>query len=435
VEVREGAVQILTVHAAKGLEWEIVAVAGLTKDVFPGRVSAADHYLHGPGSLPFPLRGDHAGLPELRLAGAADQKGVMAAVTRFKEEWSAHDEREERRLAYVAVTRPRRLLLCSGAWWSEQTKRPRGPSPFLAEIRDACADGVGEVDQWYPPPADDATNPLNDLIAQANWPTDYLGTRRPALESAAALVRAARAAPPHPRDGDDEPDDVVRRWAEDVRLLLAERATFVPDPRAPVAVALPGHLSVSQLVALRRDPQGLARSLRRPLPARPDPHTRRGTAFHAWLERRYGADRLLDIEELPGAADEEAAPDAVLDELKERFLASEWGDRMPVEVEVAFSTTVAGVVIRGRMDAVFADPDGGFDVVDWKTGRRPTGRDADAAAIQLAAYRLAWAQLAGVEVGRVRAAFHYVREGGTVRPADLLDEAGLTALVARLPAG
>ncbi len=431
-EVREGAVQILTVHAAKGLEWDIVAVAGLSQDVFPGRVSSADHFLNGPGSLPFPLRGDAIGLPELSLAGVSDQKGVLGAVKRFKDKWAEHDVREERRLAYVAVTRPRRLLLCSGSWWSEGTKRPRGPSPFLTEIRAACADGVGEVDQWYPAPADDATNPLNDQVAQASWPIDYLGTRRPALEAAAALVRSAPAVEKFEVAADDE---VAGRWAEDVELLLAERAAFTPDPDAPIAVALPAHLSVSQLVALRRDPQGLARSLRRPLPARPDPHTRRGTAFHAWLERRYGADRLLDIDELPGAADEEAAPDAALEELKESFLASEWGERSPVEVEVAFATTVAGVVIRGRMDAVFADPDGGFDVVDWKTGRRPTGREADAAAIQLAAYRLAWAQLAGCPVQRVRAAFHYVREGVTVRPADLLDEARLTALVAKLPTG
>jgi DNA helicase II / ATP-dependent DNA helicase PcrA len=228
--------------------------------------------------------------------------------------------------------------------------------------------------------------------------------------------------------GDEDP------WLREVELLLAERAAFSPDPTAPVEVTLPGHLSVSQLVALRRDPQALARSLRRPLPARPDPYARRGTAFHTWLERRFGSDQLLDVDELPGAADEDAAPDDALAELRERFDRSEWADRVPHAVEVAFATTVAGVVIRGRMDAVYADPDGGFDVVDWKTGHRPAaGRDADAAAVQLAAYRLAWAELAGIPVGRVRAAFHYVVEGVTVRPADLLDARGLTELLARLP--
>jgi DNA helicase-2/ATP-dependent DNA helicase PcrA len=102
-------------------------------------------------------------------------------------------------------------------------------------------------------------------------------------------------------------------------------------------------------------------------------------------------------------------------------------------VEVPFATSIDGVVIRGRMDAVFATGDGGFDVVDWKTGRRPSGPAAEAAAIQLGAYRLAWAELAGVPVTSVRAAFHYVRDGVTVRPADLIDHAGLIALIGTLP--
>jgi DNA helicase-2/ATP-dependent DNA helicase PcrA len=61
--------------------------------------------------------------------------------------------------------------------------------------------------------------------------------------------------------------------------------------------------------------------------------------------------------------------------------------------------------------------------------------DASAAAVQLAAYRLAWAELAGVPVEHVRAAFHYVRDGVTIRPADLLDAEGLTALITALPSG
>jgi DNA helicase-2/ATP-dependent DNA helicase PcrA len=184
---------------------------------------------------------------------------------------------------------------------------------------------------------------------------------------------------------------------------------------------------------LRRDPQALARSLRRPLPQRPTPYARRGTAFHAWLEQRYGSVRLLDVDELPGAADDDAAADEELAALQEAFLAGEWADRTPVEVEVPFATTIGGVVIRGRMDAVFGEPGGRFDVIDWKTGRRPSKADAEAAAVQMSAYRMAWASLAGVPVSRVRAGFHYVRDGVTVRPADLMDADGLAALVAEVP--
>jgi len=176
----------------------------------------------------------------------------------------------------------------------------------------------------------------------------------------------------------------------------------------------------------------LARLLRRPLPARPNPFARRGTAFHAWLEQRYGSPQLLDVDELPGAADD-APPDEDLAALQERFLASEWADRTPVAVEVPFVTVAGGVVVRGRMDAVFPSGDDRYEVVDWKTGALPVGADATAATVQLAAYRLAWAALAGVPPAQVSAAFHYVRDGVTVRPADLLDEAGLTALVTTLP--
>ena len=427
VEVVEGAVQVLTAHAAKGLEWDIVAVAGLTRDVWPGRVRGGDHWLRGLGVLPFPLRGDRDGLPRLELDAAGDQREVARALASFQEQWLAHHEREERRLAYVAVTRPRRLLLCSGYWWGEGVKKPRGPSVFLQEVYERCQSGDGVVDLWAPEPAGDAVNPTSEVVKRAEWPGDPLGARRPVMEEAAALVRqmmAAGAPPP------DEPaDEVAARWRREVDLLLAERERL---HAGPVEVALPEHLSVSHLVALRRDPSAFARALRRPMPSRPAPHARRGTAFHAWLEQRFGGGRLLDVDELPGAADEDAAPDEALAVLRERFLASEWADRIPIEVEVPFATTIGGVVVRGRMDAVFRDADGRYDVVDWKTGRRPTGVEAGAAAVQLAVYRLAWAELAGVPVEQVRAAFFYVADGITVRPVDLLDADGLAALVADL---
>jgi DNA helicase-2/ATP-dependent DNA helicase PcrA len=468
VDVVEGAVQVLTAHAAKGLEWDVVSVAGLSRDVWPGPPRSTDHYLMGLGVLPFPLRGDADGLPKLDLDAAQDQKDVAAAVSGFVVRWREHDEREERRLAYVAVTRPRRLLLCSGYWWGEGNKRPRGPSVFLDEVRATCEAGAGTVEVWSPAPPPGATNPSAEVVPRAEWPADPLGGRRPAMTAAADLIRrmiadrdpvaavdfadlASRDAevgaqaglaaelvgiplpgsePAGPSDREADPD--VARWRREAALLLAER-----DERArrdgPIEVAVPSHLSVSQLVVLRRDPEVLARALRRPVPQRPLPFVRRGTAFHAWLEQRFGSVRLLDLDELPGAADEGAAADEELAALQEAFLASEWADRTPVEVEVPFATTVAGVVIRGRMDAVFADPGGRFDVIDWKTGQRPSAGIAAAAAVQLAAYRIAWASLAGVPVTHVRAGFHYVRDGVTVRPPDLPDAAALAALITTLP--
>ena len=105
-------------------------------------------------------------------------------------------------------------------------------------------------------------------------------------------------------------------------------------------------------------------------------------------------------------------------------------------VEVPFETLIGDRLVRGRIDAVFADaPGGGYDVVDWKTGRPPaSAAERHAVSVQLAAYRLTWAALSGAPVTEVRAAFYYVAHDQTVRPADLLDEAGLAALINQIPA-
>jgi DNA helicase-2/ATP-dependent DNA helicase PcrA len=198
-------------------------------------------------------------------------------------------------------------------------------------------------------------------------------------------------------------------------------------------VVLPARLSVSALVALARDPDELARQVRRPMPQPPARQARRGTAFHLWLEERFGQQRLIDDDDL-FLDDAVAELDDNLIELKARFEAGEWGGRWPRDVEVPFDTQIGDRQIRGRIDAIFADPDGGYDVVDWKTGQPPrTRQENDAIAVQLAAYRLAWSALTDVPLDKVRAAFYYVRHDRTVRPADLLDEEGLKDLIARVP--
>jgi DNA helicase-2/ATP-dependent DNA helicase PcrA len=268
-------------------------------------------------------------------------------------------------------------------------------------------------------------------VRSASWPLDPLGPfpgdsgpgRRDAVEEGAALVRA----------GAERLPLVVgmraERWHDDVDRLLAERERLRGGPT--VDVELPQHLSVTQLVDLQRDPDELAQKLHRPMPARPAPWARRGTAFHTWLEQRWQLQTLLDVDELPGAADADA-DDSDFVALREAFEASVWAARTPTAVEVPFEMAVDGTVVRGRMDAVFGNPVDGWQIVDWKTGARPHGAAARAAAVQLAAYRLAWARLSGIpdaELHSVQAAFHYVRSNETVAPADLLDADGLRRLV------
>ena len=168
------------------------------------------------------------------------------------------------------------------------------------------------------------------------------------------------------------------------------------------------------------------------MPAPPATAARAGTAFHTWVEEHYKRASIVDIDELPGSADEDAAPDSDLPQLKANFLASEWAARTPHEIEIAIETVVDGIALRGRVDAVFARPDGGYTVVDWKTGAKPTGQDARTRVLQLGAYALAYARLRGVPPEMVDAAFFYVGSGETIWP-ELPDLAELTAPLAGVP--
>jgi DNA helicase-2/ATP-dependent DNA helicase PcrA len=334
---------------------------------------------------------------------------------------------------YVAATRAAFWLGCSGYWWGEGGSSRLGPSPFLEEVRKS---GVAEVSAWADAPEPGAENPLLAGVDAADWPVTPAGQRYEAVREAAALVEVALARPAAaPPSEDLEPRDLelTEAWERDAGLLLAERAQRRGD--GTTQVPLPARLSVSSLVTLARDPAELARQVRRPMPRPPARQARRGTAFHQWLEQRYGQQLLIDDNALFGPEEDDTA-EGDLAALRSRFEQGEWAERWPRAVEVPFETLIGGRLIRGRIDAVFADaPGGGYDVVDWKTGR-PPGSEAErhAVSVQLAAYRLAWAALAGVAVADVRAAFYYVAHDQTVRPADLLDEAGLAALIEQVPA-
>lgn len=413
-------VQILTVHAAKGLEWQVVAVPHLSGRVFPSSASART-WLTDAGDLPPLLRGDRAtvsehGVPVLDTADVNDRKRLSDKISDHKRSLDQRRIDEERRLLYVALTRAEDTLLLSGHHWGATEAKPRGPSEFLCELKDiietseAAGNPCGVVEHWAPAPADGAQNPLRDTAIEALWPVDPIGGHRRQVESGAALVTRVMS------DGIDANTPDVDGWAADVDALLAERdrATEVPAP------PLPAQLSVSTLVDLGRDPDGVAQRLRRRLPTRPDPHALLGTAFHDWVQRFFHAERLFDLDDLPGAVDRDAGDAEDLAELQAAFAVSPWAARTPIDVEVPFDMVIGGRVVRGRIDAIFADDDGGTTVVDWKTGEPPTSPEAKQyAAIQLAVYRMAWAQLHNCAIDNVRAAFHYVRSGQTVSPDTL----------------
>jgi DNA helicase II / ATP-dependent DNA helicase PcrA len=448
-------VKLVTVHAAKGLQWNAVVVPGLSagdrSQIFPARPRQTTRWPENPRLLPFSLRGDAADLPALT---GLDQESLKE----FTRSCAERELAEERRLMYVAATRAAFWLACSGYWWGDGVL-PLGPSVFLEEIAEACRNGAGTITHWAPAPEPGAENPALAEPASATWPAPPEGDRYEAVREGATLVRAAMEGKLRPvatddpsvggeaagrmvagdvggDDGDgldEHSQTLVAAWVRDTTLLLAERERRRGE--AAQTVELPDQLSVSALVTLARDPAELASQIRRPMPLPPAPQARRGTAFHRWLEQHYGAQQLIDPADLVGTpgADEESEADLAF--LRELFEAGAWSGRWPQEVEVPFETQIGDRLIRGRIDAVFADaPDGCYDVVDWKTGRPPgSAAERHAVAVQLAAYRLAWAALAGVPLEKVRAAFYYVRHDLTISPADLLDAEGLAALIESVP--
>lgn len=408
-------VKLLTVHAAKGLEWDVVVLPNVSAGVFPSRRGRSKWTSSGK-VLPTPLRGDGAWMPALA-------NWTPAAVKEFGAACKQHEALEERRLGYVAVTRPRRLLVASGHWWGPSQRKPRGPSDFLSELAAGCEAGLGEVVHWCPAPAEGAANPQLETRAELAWPLPLDPVDYARRQEAAGWVRAAMLTGRTQATELDQADrDRVAGWDRDLAVLLAELKEARTAERT---VALPVSLSATQLMRLAEDEEGFARELARPLPRPPAIAARRGVRFHAWVESRFGQQPLIVDDELPGAADADIEDDADLEQLRAAFERSEYANRVPHAIEVPFHLVLGGRSVRGRIDAVYADPEGGFTVIDWKTNRT---QSADP--LQLAIYRLAWAELHALPLSAVRAAFVYVRTGQTVVPEQLADREQLEAVLA-----
>jgi DNA helicase-2/ATP-dependent DNA helicase PcrA len=408
-------VKLLTVHRSKGLEWGSVFLVGVCETRFPSNRSRT-LWTSSPSVLPAPLRGDAGDLPQL---AAYDKKALDA----YREATRAHDAEEELRLGYVAFTRAAHRLAVSSYLWNKN-KTPLGPSAYQQTLRD-CLVAWGEPPlRWLVKPEKGMANPLAEQDTSRPWPVDGVGHEARLRLAAAERVRAVDPDAPDP-ELDVIEAAVVAAWDAELDRLVAEARQ---DRATHIGVPLPSSLSATALARLRDDPATFARDLARPMPRPPSPAARFGTRFHAWVEARFGQQQLIDLDELSGRGDE-AIDESELKELVDAFAAGEFADRLPHAVEPPFALVLGGQVVRGRIDAVYAgcDPSTGaaaYLVVDWKTNRAET-----ADPLQLAVYRVAWAELTGVPLEQVRAAFYYVRSGRLVEPADLPDRAQLEQLL------
>ncbi len=393
-------VKLLTIHRAKGLEWHTVFVPLVSKTVFPsGR--GRGNWVTSTQTLPSPLRGDAGSLAQL-------EEWTPKAFAAFKAEKSAEAAMEERRLAYVAYTRAEEHLVVSGHWWGRTQQKPIGPSDYLLATRDWLAGRGVEPTAWADAPEDGTTNPHLANAEGIAWPAT-----EPTLDSRRLLADRVRArlAGAEPVTSPED-DAVAARVAEieaDLELLLAEAEAAAAAERT---VPLPRTLSTTSVLALTKDEPAFARSLARPMPRQPSAAARLGTRFHAWVEAHYGQQQvLLDPTDLPGRGDVDLASDAELNEVITQFRSGPYGDRTPAAIEAPFSIVLGGQQVIGRIDAVF-ERDGKVEVVDWKTNRAAT-----ADPLQLAVYRLAWAEMNGLDLADVTGVFYYVRLG-EVQPFD-----------------
>ncbi|WP_405438698.1 UvrD-helicase domain-containing protein [Streptomyces avidinii] len=280
------------------------------------------------------------------------------------------------------------------------------------------ADLWPEAALWAPAPPDGALRP------EAETRPARRGGAAPSPGTGAARTGGAAAGP----DLSPEEARAVASWDRDLDALEGE----LRRARAAVRdVELPSALSASQLLRLAADEQGFVRDLARPMPRPPQPAARQGTRFHAWVESRFDElplpflDVLDPVTDLPGAgSDQEIADEADLDSLKAAFERSPYADRPPHRMEAPVQLTLAGRVVRGRIDAVYRNEDGSYEIVDWKTGRT-----TEADPLQLAVYRVAWAEATNTPLDRVSAAFLHVRSGRVIRPRNLPDRARLERIL------
>lgn len=418
-----GTVHLITAHGSKGLEWDLVVVPRLVAREFPGSARSGDGWLRT-GQLPDELRGDSGARPELNWRICDTQDELRHRISEYRTALQERHLEEERRLAYVAVTRSADRLLLTGSFWAGHVQ-PRDPSDYLRELEEAgLISGLPEASAHE-------TDPSEVAEITAQWPLDPLGAREVAVQLAATRVRSELYA-------HDPTDSDTPRLDETVALLLAERHAAIHTARAgaQTEAELPDRITASTFHEFVEDPESAQRNRLRPVPQRPYRRTRIGNRFHEWVERRAttaigsalplaGLELESDLlDPTSGAQIDEFSDAAELQPLIDEFERSRWSALAPIAVELEVTLPFAGRTLVCKLDAVYRvdGPQGEperTEVVDWKSGRPPrTEAERESRFFQLDLYRHAYAQWAGIDPQSIDVSLFYVAEGIELRSRD-----------------
>jgi DNA helicase-2/ATP-dependent DNA helicase PcrA len=210
---------------------------------------------------------------------------------------------------------------------------------------------------------------------------------------------------------------------------IAEQQSLVREIEDGERVAtappwMPASLGVSSVVDYAYCPKRFYWSVVRPLPRFSGPAARIGTDIHRWIERRSsGQASLIELEDEPDLTAEELAGEpGRMERLRKAFLDSRFAGEVPLFTERPFLLHLDGFVVSGRIDAVYGAADGPWEVVDYKTGRRPSDDDP-LVGLQLDLYALACVDVWHKRAEDIALTYLYLRSGEeSSRPAGDVEE-------------
>lgn len=438
-------VTIMTIHGAKGLEWDYVAIVDMKYGGFDLlTTNPRSPWISNVAKVPMWLQEDAHSLPEWRWKGDDDAKSLEASFGKWlSEDFADHENRERRRLAYVAMTRPRTRLLMAGYWYKkaenaeeaeEQLKDPKktvkyGPSRLLNGIN-VPTSGVSMTEL----PAIDI--PEEEAAEQKNYMADQQrGATRELLEAKEFVESRVPLSVGEMEERVQDGSGWIRDSLTDLVALLDgdDEAEFELE-----------RITANGVVTMATDQVQFRLDTERPIPSEPAHAARLGQQVHEYIASRFGAPRTGDLLDVSGDADQVLGldlSDPHVARLVDAFetLPLVKSGTAPIAVEAPVDVVVAGIPMRGTIDAVFPDgqdPDTGEErvrIVDWKTGRYPS--DLENKELQLHLYRLAWAKVTGMDPRNISATFAYLGEKDEkkrIHDVPAMDEETLTEKITTL---